>query len=83
MFEVGDKVKVVPTAKRGWNSKGRMEASIGMVGTVVGICSDGDFDVDFGTAECDTLENRTFWTYASVDLKKVRMFRGNSDATAS
>lgn len=82
MFKVGDKVKVVPTVKKDWNSKGRMEASVGMVGTVV-ICWDGDFNVDFGTTECDTLKDRTFWTYASADLKKVGVFRGNSNATAS
>lgn len=83
MFKVGDRVKVVPTVKRYWNSKGRMEASIGMVGTVVDACWDRDFDVDFGTTECDTFGNRTYWTYDFADLKKVRVFRGNSNATAS
>ena len=83
MFKVGDRVMVVPTVKKDWNPKGRMEASIGMVGTVVGTCWDGDFDVDFGTTECDTLEDRAFWTYAAADLKKVGVFRGNRHATAS
>lgn len=83
MFKVGERVKVVPTVRKDWNSNGRMEASIGMVGTVTATCWDGDFDVDFGTTECDTFGNRTFWTYAAVDLKKVGMFRGNSNATAS
>lgn len=83
MFKVGDVVRVVPTVKKDWNSKGRMEASVGMVGTVVGICWDGAFNVDFGTAKCDTREGRTLWTYAAADLKKVGVFKGNKYATAS
>ena len=83
MFKIGDKVKVVPTVKKDWNSMGRMEASVGMVGTVVGVCWDGDLDVDFGTTGCDTFGERMFWTYAVADLKKTRVFRGNKHATAS
>jgi len=33
-FKVGDRVKVVPTTRVGWNSEGLMEDTVGMVGVV-------------------------------------------------
>lgn len=77
MFKVGDKVKIVPTLRSGWNSEGRMEASVGMVGEIVDGCWDGDFDVEFLTTKCDTDGHRTFWTYGAADLMKVVSFKGN------
>lgn len=77
MFKIGDKVRIVPTLRADWNTKGRMEASVGMVGEVVGYCWDGDFDVEFSTTKCDTDGHKTFWTYAAADLRKVVSFKGN------
>ena len=83
MFKVGDRVKVVPTVKKDWNSKGRMEASVGLVGIVVSTLCDVAFNVDFGASGCDTDGERTCWTYCAEDLKIVGTFKGNKHATAS
>jgi hypothetical protein len=77
MFKIGDKVKIVPTLRSGWNSGGRMEASVGMFGEIVNYSWGGDFDVKFSTTECDTDGHRALWTYAAADLRKVVSFKGN------
>lgn len=77
MFKVGDKVKIVPTKRVDWNLKGRMEASVGMLGVVVGGSWTGGFDVEFCTYECDTDGHSTYWTYDPADMKKVSSFKGN------
>ncbi len=77
MFRVGDKVKIVPTLRSGWNSTGRMEASVGMVGEIVGDRWGGNFLVKFSTTSCDTDGRWACWTYATADMRKVVSFRGN------
>lgn len=77
MFRVGDRVKIVPTRRVDWNSEGRMEASVGMVGEIVGYSRDGGFDVEFFTCKCDTNGHRTLWTYDPADMKKFSSFKGN------
>ena len=77
MFKVGDRVKIVPTRRVDWNCEGRMEASVGMVGEIVGDSWNGGFDVEFCTYKCDTDGSRTFWTYDPADMKKFSSFKGN------
>ncbi len=77
MFKVGDKVRVVPTRRKDWNSRGRMEPSVGMIGIVYALNWDGGFDVRFGSCQCDVEGNRDFWTYDKADLQKVSKFKGN------
>ena len=54
-----------------------MEASVGMVGEIVGDSWDGGFDVEFFTCKCDTNGHRTLWTYDPADMKKFSSFKGN------
>ena len=71
MFKVGDRVKVVPTTRRGWI--GEMEAYVGMVGKV--LIAERDYYVAF--------ESGQGYFYYECDLTKVNKFKGNKHATAS
>ena len=75
-FKIGDKVVVAPTDKSNWNSEGRMEASVGMVGTIV---SRGTktFEVNFGCTDCDTSGIYSRWYYLPQDIKRFYKFKGN------
>lgn len=68
-FKIGDKVVVTPTDKSNWNSEGRMEASVGMVGTIA-LRSTMTFEVNFGCTDCDTLGICSSWYYLPQDIKK-------------
>lgn len=75
-FKVGDRVKVVPTTRVGWNSKGLMEDTVGMVGVVRYIVAAGyrvffdGYRYPFG--------RDTGWAYREEDLKKHGTFKGNT-----
>lgn len=74
-FKVGDRAKVVPTTRVGWNSEGLMEDTVGMVGTVRYISGKGHqvfFDGYRHPFGRDAL-----WSYREEDLKKHVTFKGN------
>lgn len=71
MFKVGDRVRVVPTTRRGWI--GKMEAYVGMVGKVLN--AERNYYVVFD-------DGRVYFYY-ECDLTKVNKFKGNKHATAS
>lgn len=71
MFKVGDRVRVVPTTRRGWI--GEMEAYVGLVGVVSS--TEDDYYVVF--------ENKRGYFYFECDLTKANKFKGNKHATAS
>lgn len=77
MFKVGDKVKVVPTIRKGWNDGGLMEETVGMVGTVTEIDRyDGAHLVEFDGIEENPWHGNA-WYYDEVDLQKAQTFKGN------
>lgn len=74
-LKVGDRVKVVPTTRVGWNSEGLMEYTVGMVGVVRYIFGNGHqvfFDGYKHPFGRDAL-----WSYREEDLKKHGTFKGN------
>ena len=75
-FKIGDKVVVAPTDKSNWNSEGRMEASVGMVGTIV-LRATKTFEVSFGCTDCDTRGIYSSWNYLPQDIKGFSKFKGN------
>ena len=75
-FKIGDKVVVAPTDKSNWNSEGRMEASVGMVGTIVWAWPRA-FEVNFGCTDCDTRGVYFSWYYLPQDIKRLYKFKGN------
>lgn len=74
-FKVGDKVKVVPTTRVGWNSEGLMEDTVGMVGVVHAI-NGASCRVFFDGYEHPSGRGAT-WLYREGDLKKCGTFKGN------
>ena len=75
-FKIGDKVVVAPTDKSNWNLEGRMEASVGMVGTIV-LRDTKTFEVSFGCTDCDTRGIGDEYFYSPNWLKRVPKFKGN------
>ena len=75
-FKIGDKVVVAPTDKSNWNSEGRMEASVGMVGTIV-LRDTRTFEVSFGCTDCDTSGIYSSWYYLPQDIKSFSELKGN------
>lgn len=74
-FKVGDRVKVVPTTRMGWNSEGLMEDTVGMVGVVCYIVGSGH-RVSFDGYRHPFGPDAT-WSYREEDLKKHGTFKGN------
>lgn len=78
-FKVGDRVQIVHTIRMGWNSEGRMEASVGMVGKVIFASSfDKTYEVEFDTCDCDMDGHYTSWYYEAEDMVKLAKFKGNT-----
>lgn len=75
-FKIGDKVVVAPTDKSNWNLEGRMEASVGMVGTIV-LRDTKTFEVSFGCTDCDTRGIYSSWHYLPQDIKSFSEFKGD------
>ena len=75
-FKVGDRVVVSPAGKDNWNLEGRMEASVGMVGTII-LVNARTFEVSFGCTDCDTSGIRSSWYYLPQDIKGLSKFKGN------
>lgn len=75
-FKVGDRVRVTPTTKSNWNTQGRMEPSIGMVGVITADFG-GSYEVRFLTLDCDTRKERVSWSYLPADISKATTFKGN------
>ena len=74
-FKVGDRVKVVPTTRVGWNSEGLMEDTVGMVGVVRYIVGRGHHVFFDGYSH--PFGRDALWSYREEDLKKHGTFKGN------
>lgn len=75
-FKVGDKVKIVPTTRMGWNSEGLMEDTVGMVGVVR--CITGRRHQVFFDGYRHPFGRDSLWSYREEDLKKFGIFKGNA-----
>lgn len=74
-FKVGDRVKVVPTTREGWNSEGLMEDTVGMVGVVRHIVGRGHHVFFDGYRH--PFGRDALWSYREEDLNKHGTFKGN------
>lgn len=74
-FKVGDKVKIVPKTRFGWNSACLMEDTVGRVGVVVQVRYPA-YDVTF-SEYVHPFGQGAWWSYREDDLEKCRTFKGN------